>query len=91
MQFQGAVVSKSGTVFAIVVVKDHVVQDAAKAQRAVALFQKFFGKTPVILMALNEIGEPQWYGLPKLVQLVETASLESVKWRRYDIPTRRAV
>ena len=87
MQFQGAVVSKEGTVFAIVVVKQHVVENASRAKMALSVFQKFFGKTPVLLMALDNEGEPHWYGVPELIRLTARASLESIKWRIYTIPT----
>ncbi len=87
VQFQGAVVSKEGVVFAIVVVKQHVVENDSRAKMALSVFQKFFGKTPVLLMALDAEGEPHWYGMPELRRLTERAALESIKWRIYTMPT----
>lgn len=90
MQFQGAMVTKEGHVFGIVVVKKSVIEDVAQAKKAMTIFQKFFGKTPILLMALDDDARALWYGKQELMRLVTNVSLEAIKWRHYDIPTASA-
>lgn len=53
MRFEGAIVREQGIVFAIVVVKRHILDNNAEATRVARSFQPAFPGLPVVLMAQN--------------------------------------
>jgi hypothetical protein len=55
MRIQGAVIREQGQTFAVVVVKQHVVQNGSEATDAVRSFTPVF-RVPVVLMAQDSRG-----------------------------------
>jgi hypothetical protein len=58
MQIDGAVVSEQGITFAVVVVKQHVVQARSTANQAIASFAPVFPRMPIVLMGQDGRGSP---------------------------------
>lgn len=85
MTFQGALVTEQGVTFAIVVVKQHVIQNSVTAQRTQAAFTPRFPGVPIILMAQNYLGEPTYYGRRDLVDFLAHVPMECIPWREYQV------
>ncbi len=85
MQFQGAVVKEQGWVFALVVVKYHVVQNRHEADRAIKSFQPVFPGIPIVLMGQDSRGIPTYYGRNDISRFMASVPLESVPWKNYTL------
>src|SRR4051812_22385423 len=76
MQFEGAVINEQGVTFAIVIVNPHVLNNQTEAEGLIASFQRqAFGGVPVVLMAQNGSGTPQYYGRRDIVNFLARVPL----------------
>jgi hypothetical protein len=85
MTFEGAVIREQGVTFAVVIVKEHVVNNSFEADRAIQAFQPAFPGIPVVLMAQDYRGVPTYYGRRDLSQFMANVPLECVPWAKYSI------
>ncbi|MEA5574448.1 hypothetical protein [Calothrix sp. UHCC 0171] len=69
MKFQGAVIKEQGLTFAVVTVKQSVVDIKTQTDKALQAFQPIFPGIPVVLMAQNSRGIPTYYVYPNLWQI----------------------
>lgn len=83
MTFEGAVVTEQGVTFAVVVVKQHVVQNSFTANQTIQGFQPAFPGLPVVLMAQDSRGVPTYYGREDIARFMAKVPLRAVPWRRY--------
>ena len=84
-QFEGAVIREQGVTFAIVVVRQSVLQSTSEANRAIQSFQPAFPGMPVVLMAQDGRGRPTYFGRRDLSQFMANVPLQAVPWKRYTI------
>ncbi|KAF0098947.1 MAG: hypothetical protein FD144_4022 [Rhodospirillaceae bacterium] len=84
-QFEGAVIREQGVTFAIVVVRQSVLQSTTEANRAIQSFQPAFPGMPVVLMAQDGRGRPTYFGRRDLSQFMANVPLRAVPWKRYTI------
>ena len=57
MQFEGSVIAEQGVKFAIVVVKEHVIDNGIEADKMIQAFEsQVFPGMPVVLMAQDSRG-----------------------------------
>ncbi|MGQ3300280.1 hypothetical protein [Reyranella sp.] len=84
-QFEGAVIREQGVTFAIVVVRQSVLQSTSEANRAIQSFQPAFPGMPVVLMAQDGQGRPTYFGRRDLSQFMANVPLQAVPWKRYTI------
>ena len=84
MRIQGAVIREQGQTFAVVVVKQHVVQNSSEAADAIRSFTPVF-RVPVILMAQNNRGRATYYGRPDIAKFMASVPLQAIAWREYTI------
>ncbi len=85
MKFQGAVIKEQGVTFAVVIVKKHVIDNRAEADRTIQNFQTIFPGIPIILMAQDTRGLPSYYGRPDISRFMASVSLNAVHWKEYTI------
>ena len=83
MEFQGAVIKERGVTFAIVVVRESVIDDKEKTKAAMAQFQPMFPGVPVVLMAQNSLGTPIYVGRQDLVSFLQGVPLKAIPWKKY--------
>lgn len=84
MEFEGAVIKEQGVMFAIVVVKQTVLNNNSEAARFVVNLQRqVFGEIPVILMAQNTRGVPTYYGRQDIVRFLAGVPMQAIPWKRY--------
>ena len=85
MRFEGAIVREQGIVFAIVVVKRHILDNNAEANRVARSFQPAFPGMPVVLMAQNHRGAATYFGRPDIARFLARVPLSSIPWREYTL------
>ncbi len=85
MTIEGAVIREQGVTFAVVVVKEYVVNNSFEADRTIRAFQPSFPGMPVVLMAQNYEGEATYYGRRDISDFMANVPLECVPWAEYSI------
>ena len=84
MRIEGAVIREQGQTFAVVVVKQHVVQSSSEAADAIRSFMPVFG-VPIVLMAQDSRGRPTYYGRPDIAKFMASVPLNAIPWREYSV------
>lgn len=90
MQFKGAVILAKGLEVGIVVVDPHVLNDKTQYDEVSvgatkALGQGPFGWRPIVLMALDDEGEPTYMGSKDIIDLLSDLDFERYPWETYEI------
>ena len=83
MKVQAAVVREQGVVFAVVVVKRHVLDDRAEANRTQVAFRRCFPGVPIVLMGQDGRGTPTYWGRPDIVRFLARISMHRIPWKEY--------
>lgn len=84
-QIEGAVIREQGVTFAVVVVRQTVLQNTMQANDAIRAFEPVFDGLPVVLMAQDSRGRPTYYGRNDLSRFMANVPERNVPWRRYTI------
>ncbi|WP_459902132.1 hypothetical protein [Desulfobaculum senezii] len=84
MQFEGALIKEQGVTFAIVVVKQHVLNNSTQREDVQRQFTHFF-QNPVVLMAQNSRGRHDFWGRQDLVDFLVNVPVSSIPWKKYTI------
>ena len=84
-QIEGAVVKEQGVRFAIVVVKDDIIQDISKSQEAITAYRHVFPGMPIILLGRDSQGKSTYCGPEDIVNFLAEVDPERIPWRRYVI------
>jgi hypothetical protein len=85
MQFEGAVIREQGVTFAVVVVRNHVLNSTQEANQTIASFRHVFPGMPVVLMAQDGSGRPTYYGRPDISKFLSNTSPSRIPWKRYTL------
>ncbi|QDU57531.1 hypothetical protein [Aeoliella mucimassa] len=85
MKLQGAIIEEQGVRFAIVVVKQNVVQNHTTADETIQACRPIFAGMPVILMAQDSRGTPTYYGRQDIAKFMENVPLDAVRWKEFTI------
>lgn len=85
MKFQGAVIKEQGVTFAVVIVKQHVLNNKVEANQTIQSFRTVFGSIPIVLMAQNARGVPKYYGRRDVVRFLARVPLSAIPWKEYTI------
>jgi len=83
MRLHGAVVREQGKIFAIIIVKRHVVNSKFRANETIEAFQNEFPNLPIILMAQDHRGMPTYYGRHDIVNILKNVPVECIPWKVY--------
>ena len=81
--FQGAKIREQGVSFAIVIVKEYVLQSHTESIDACRSFRAFFPGLPIILMAQDSRGIPSYYGRKDIVSFLVGISMDRIPWKQY--------
>lgn len=84
MQLQGALVREQGVEFAIIVVKQFILNDSFRSKKIVSQFQLHF-KRPVVLMSQDSRGIPTYLGRSDLVRFLAHVPLNAFTWRKFTL------
>ena len=85
MTFQGAIIREQGQVFAVVIVKKHVIDNSSTAAETIRAFQPAFPGMPVVLMAQDSRGTPTYYGRRDIVRFLSKVPLSAIPWRKFTL------
>jgi hypothetical protein len=83
MTFEGAVITEQGVTFGIAIVKESAVTDSNTANDLIPQFQVLLGVVPVVLMAQDDRGTPQYYGRKEIVNFLANIDFRRLPWKRY--------
>lgn len=85
MKFQGAVVKEQGVTFAIVIVKQHIINSITERKNIQNSFSRFFTDMPIILMAQDFNGVPTYYGRNDIVKFLANIHVSQIPWKEYTV------
>lgn len=85
MTIEGAVIKEQGVTFAVVIVKEHVLNSPSEADRTIRAFEPIFPGLPVVLMAQDYQGVPTYYGRPDISKFMASVPMSQVPWKRYTV------
>lgn len=85
MKFQGAVIKEQGVTFAVVIVKQHVLNNKVEANQTIQSFRTVFGSIPIVLMAQNARGVPNYYGRRDIARFLARVPPSAIPWKEYTI------
>lgn len=85
MTLQGAVIREQGQTFAVVIVKRSVLQNRSEADQVIRGFMPVFGNVPVVLMAQDAWGKPEYYGRQDIARFLANVPLAAIPWREYRV------
>lgn len=85
MQFQGALLREQGVTFAVVVVKNHVVQNRHEAEKTIQGLQQYFPGIPVVLMGQDARGGPTYFGRKDIARFLSNVTPSRIPWKRYTV------
>lgn len=84
MEFEGAVIKEQNVTFAVVVVKEAVVNCRTRSTEAIRSFSPIFSGLPVVLMAQDRRGRATYYGRKDLSNFLSSISISAIPWKRYN-------
>lgn len=80
MKIQAALTKEQGVTFAVVVVKQHALNDDARAT-----FQPAFPGVPIVLMSQDSRGVPTYLGRPDIVRFLTNVPFQALPWREWSV------
>jgi hypothetical protein len=83
MKIEGAVIKEQGVTFAIVVVKQYVIQSRTESEEAARGFAFYFPGIPIILMAQDSRGIPTYWGRKDIVNFLANLHVSQIPWKEY--------
>ncbi len=85
MKFQGAVIKEQGVTFAVVIVKKSIIDNRFEANNAIRSFQPLFPGIPVVLMAQDYRGIPNYYGRRDVSRFLASVPPHAIPWKEYTV------
>ncbi len=83
MKLQGAIIKEQGLTFAIVIVKQFVIQTQTEFQRSVSQLSRYFPGMPLVLMAQDSNGVPSYRGRSDIVNFLANLHPSQIPWKEY--------
>ena len=84
MQFEGALLREQGVKFAIVIVKQHVLNCSTQATKTSNQFRHHFA-CPIVLMAQDARGVPSYRGRRDLVRFLANVPMRAIPWKKFTL------
>lgn len=83
MKLQGAVVKEKGITFAVVIVKQFVIQSQIEFQKSISSLSTYFPGIPIVLMAQDNRGIPTYRGRKDIVNFLANIHISQIPWKEY--------
>ena len=80
-----ALINEQGVKFAVVTVKQHVLNSPAQREETRAGFSRSVGGVPVVLMSQDTRGVPTYHGRRDLVRWLQNVYVEQLPWREFTL------
>jgi hypothetical protein len=85
MNVDAALVSEQGVTFVVVVVQNSVLSSPTTRTATAAGFAPYWPGVPIVLMAQDARGAPEYWGRTDLAQFLASVPVESLPWRSWTI------
>ncbi len=85
MNVDAALVRERGVTFVVVVVQKNVVHSPTTRTDTAAGFASYWPDVPVVLMAQDASGVPEYWGRDDIVRFLASVPIESLPWRTWTI------
>jgi len=85
MKIHGAVIKEQGVTFAIVIVKQYIINSLTESKKTNSAFSSIFGNIPLVLMAQDATGVPTYRGRRDIVNFLSNVLISQIPWREYTI------
>lgn len=85
MTFEAALVREQGQTFAVVVVRQGIIDNTTEADNARASFAPAFNHVPVVLMEQGFRGRPRYYGRPDIVRFLANIDFRRLPWKKWSL------
>ena len=85
MTIEGAIIKEQGVTFGIVIVKPHILENHSTANGLIVTYQGILEVAPVVLMAQDSRGTPNYYGRKDIVDFLANLDISQIPWQRYTI------
>lgn len=85
MTITGSIIREQGQTFAVVLVKNHVVQSSSTANDAIRSFSGTFPGMPVVLAAQDSRGQFTYFGRQDISRFLASISPSQIPWREYHL------
>lgn len=85
MTIDAALVREQGQTFAVVVVRQGIIDNTAEANSAQASFAPAFNYVPIVLMEQGFRGRPRYYGRPDIVRFLANIDFRRLPWKQWDL------
>ncbi len=85
MTVDAALVREQGITFAVVCVRNGVVNNPNQATETIAGLAPHFGFVPVVLMEQDSRGRPTYYGRDDIVDFLTSISMDQLPWRKWHL------
>jgi len=83
--FQGALIKEQNITFAVVIVKQSVLQFSAESEIAMRSFAPHFPGVPIILMAQDGRGTPTYCGRKDIINFLANIHVSQIPWKEYTV------
>jgi hypothetical protein len=85
MRIEAALVREQGVTFAVLAVKPDVLRSPTRRDETSTGFAALWPGKPVILMAQDSRGVPEYYGRRDIVRFLATVPMETLPWRSWSV------
>ena len=85
MKFTGALIKEQGTVFAIAVVKQNVINNAVNREAIRNQVSVLFGNVPVVLAEEKARGKLLYHGRTDIVNFLSKLLPSQIPWKEYTL------
>lgn len=85
MRFKGALIKEQGVTFGIIIVKYHVLNNRSAVIEMMQFGTLIFGRIPIVLMAWNYQGIPEYQGRADIVRFLASIDYHQIPWKEYTL------
>ncbi len=83
MQVEAAVIREQGITFAVVVVKNHLLDNRSEAEDAQIGFASLFPGMPIVLMGQDSSSVPRYFGRNDIILFLASINPSRFPWKQY--------
>ncbi|WP_330148046.1 hypothetical protein [Shewanella oncorhynchi] len=85
MKFQGAIIKEQSVIFAVVVIKKHILDSVKLSEEAMSSFIPIFPNMPIVLMAQDNRGVASYRGRKDIANFLARIHISQIPWREYTL------
>ncbi len=83
-QFEGVIIEEQGKTVAVVSVQSPIFKNSTDATMIIKALLPAFKGIPVVLVTIDDKGNPAYFGRPDLVILLESINIKEAAWSQME-------